>query len=227
MSEEVHVFDSGVRVYTRHISPVQAARYRTVNRHEPIEEEWFTRLSLDGRGSFRFVDVGAGIGYYAILLKRLKPAAEALCFEPLPLHAEYLAANLALNAVDPTTVRVFPHAVSDTIGRQAFHEEDFGSHLIAAAAPSARLVETTTLEAIVGEHGPIDLVKIDVQGDERRVIAGAGSQRTRIRTWIVGTHGPDLHRESVIDLARAGFDILYDDPAPAGQPDGLVVAARP
>jgi FkbM family methyltransferase len=224
---DVHVFDSGVRVYRSHLSPVQAARYRTRNLHEPIEEEWFRRL-CQGSGVFRFADVGAGIGYYAILLKRLRPSAEVFCFEPLRVHAEYLAMNLRLNHIDAASVPVAQHAVCDRTGREPFHEENFGSRLTQEYGPTSSTVDTTTLEAIVeGINGPLDLVKIDVQGDERRVIAGAGRARKQIRAWIIGTHSPDLHRECVADMRTGGFDILFEDPAPAQQPDGLVVAVLP
>jgi FkbM family methyltransferase len=225
--DDVHVFDSGVRVFQSHISPAQAARYRTTNLHEPIEEGWFHRLT-QGSGAFRFADVGAGIGYYSILLKLLRPSAEVFCFEPLRLHAEYLAMNLSLNHIDAAAVQIFPHAVCDRVGRQAFHEESFGSRLIPECGATSSVVDTTTLEAIVeGATGPLDLVKIDVQGDERRVIAGAGRARTQIRAWIVGTHSLELHRECLADMRGRGFNILFDDPAPAQQPDGLVVAVLP
>jgi FkbM family methyltransferase len=224
---EVHVFDSGVRVYQSHISPAQAARYRTTNLHEPIEEAWFHRLT-QGSGAFRFADIGAGIGYYAILLKRLRPSAEVFCFEPLRLHAEYLARNLRLNDIEAAAVQIVQHAVCDRVGRQAFHEEDFGSRLIQECEGTSSVVDTTTLEDVVeGATGPLDLVKIDVQGEERRVIAGAGRARTQIRAWIVGTHSLELHRECLADMRGSGFSILFDDPAPAQQPDGLIVAVAP
>jgi FkbM family methyltransferase len=224
--DDVHVFDSGVRVYQSHISQVQAARYRHTNLHEPIEEAWFRRLT-QGSLAFRFADVGAGIGYYSILLKRLRPSAEVLCFEPLRMHAQYLAMNLSLNRIEATAVQIFPHAVSDRVGRQAFHEEDFGSRLLSQCATPSSVVDTTTLEAIVDTSGPIDLVKIDVQGDERRVIAGAGRARTQIRSWLIGTHSLQLHRECLAEMRAAGFNILFEEPAPAQQPDGLIVAVLP
>lgn len=225
---DVHVFDNGVRVFRRHLSDVQSARYRSTNLHEPIEEEWFRRLSQDGSGAFRFADVGAGIGYYAILLKRLRPSAEILCFEPLRAHAEHLVSNLSLNHIDPEAVTVFTLAVCDRVGREAFHEESFGSRLAPDARHTSSVVATTTLEEIVeASGGPLDLVKIDVQGDERRVIAGAGRALPKIRAWIVGTHSLELHRQCLADLRDGGLAILFEDPAPPGQPDGLIVAVRP
>ena len=221
------MFDNGVRLYRQHISSIQAARYRTTNLHEPIEEEWFRRLSRDGSGAFRFADVGAGIGYYSILLKRLRPSAEVFCFEPLRAHAEHLAQNLTLNHIDLAAVQVFPYAVCDHVGRQAFHEENFGSRLIEDGGQLSSEVDTTTLETIVeGISGPLDLVKIDVQGEEQRVIAGAGRARKQIRAWIIGTHSMDLHRACLADMCAGGFEILFEDPAPAQQPDGLIVAVR-
>jgi FkbM family methyltransferase len=222
---DVHVFDNGLRVYRRHLSPIQAARYRETNLHEPIEEEWFVRLVSGGGDRYRFVDVGAGIGYYAILVRRLRPAADVYCFEPLREHATRLTENLALNGVDSDGVRIFETAVCDRVGAQPFHQEDFGSRLLPQGAPAAAVVPTTTLQAVIEETtGDLDLVKVDVQGDELRVIAGAGASAPRIRSWIVGTHGPDLHRESTEALRALGCRILFEDPNPPHQPDGLIVA---
>ncbi len=181
LDDEVHVFDNGLRVYRRHISPVQAARYVTTNLHEPVEEAWFRRLSLIGTSEFRFADVGAGIGYYSILPKLIRPSARVFSFEPLPAHARHLGANLALNGIDENTVRILDRAVCDSIGQEAFHQEDFGSRLISEPSPTSTLVETTTLEAVVEDtSGPLDLVKIDGQGDELRVIIGDGRALRRI-----------------------------------------------
>lgn len=224
---DVHVFDNGVRVYLHHISEVQSARYRTTNLHEPVEEEWFRHLSQSGRGAFRFADIGAGIGYYAILLKRLRPCAEAFCFEPLQTHAENLVANLRLNDLDREAVSVLGLAVCDRVGREAFHEDSFGSRL-APDCPHTSSVATTTLEAIVESiSGPLDLVKVDVQGDERRVIAGAGRALKQIGAWVLGTHSLELHRQCLADFREGGLAILFEDPAPPGQPDGLIVAVWP
>jgi FkbM family methyltransferase len=222
---ELHVFDNGLRVYKRHLSPVQAARYRVTNLHEPIEEAWFRRLSLIETSEFRFADVGAGIGYYSILLKLLRPSARVFCFEPLREHAEHLALNLTLNGIDRRGVQIFDLAVCDRVGRQAFHQEDFGSRLMSDGTSASSFVDTTTLEAIVAQiSGPIDLVKIDVQGDELRVIAGAGSAMSSIHGWIIGTHSHDLHDACLAEMRSRGFAVLFEDEAPPHQPDGLIVA---
>jgi FkbM family methyltransferase len=222
---DVHVFDNGLRLHRSHISPVQAARYQITNLHEPVEEAWFRKLSLVERDAFTFADVGAGIGYYAILMKLLRPSARVFCFEPLAEHARHLAANLRLNGIDGDSVSIFERAVSDRIGRQAFHREDFGSRLVPEATPQSSIVETTTLEAVVdAAGGRLDLVKIDVQGDEVRVIAGAGHAASRIGAWIVGTHSPELHQASITALRDRGLEILFEDAVPPHQPDGLVVA---
>ena len=225
VDNDVHVFDNGLRVYRRHVSTVQAARYRITNLHEPIEEAWFCRLSLVEAGEFRFADVGAGIGYYSILLKLMRPSARVFCFEPLRQHAEYLESNLRLNGIDRDTVAFFDVAVCDRVGRQAFHQEDFGSRLRAESTSASNVVDTTTLEAIVeNTSGPLDLVKIDVQGDELRVIAGAGDAVSRIRGWIIGTHSHDLHHACLTEMRSRAFAILFEEEAPLYQPDGLIVA---
>jgi hypothetical protein len=73
--------------------------------------------------------------------------------------------------------------------------------------------------------GPLDLVKVDVQGDELRVITGAGPAFSQVRGWIVGTHSPAIHSACVEEFNRRGVAILFEDAAPPHQPDGLIVAA--
>jgi FkbM family methyltransferase len=227
VENEIHVFDSGVRLFRSHISEFQATRYRNINLHEPIEEEWFGKLSAVETEPLHFADVGAGIGYYSILMKLLRPSARVFCFEPLREHAAHLAENLALNGIVDGSVRICDLAIADSSGQQPFHEENFGSRLLRDDVGARSFVQTTTLEAVVERmSGPLDLVKVDVQGDELRVIAGAGRALSQVRAWIVGTHGPEIHSACVEEFRRRGLSILFEDATPPHQPDGLIVAMR-
>jgi FkbM family methyltransferase len=225
VDDDVHVFANGLRLYRSHLSPVQAARYRETNLHEPVEEEWFGRLLLAAGEAPRIADVGAGVGYYTILAKRLRPAAEVFAFEPLGEHHRRVPANLALNGIVTSGVRLFAAAVCDGVGTQPFHEQDFGSHLLPAGGAPTSLVATTTLGALLADvGGRLDLVKVDVQGDELRVIAGAAAVLDRIDAWLVGTHSPELHAACLAELEGRGYLIAFADVAPPRQPDGLIVA---
>lgn len=71
MKRVIHVFDNGVKVYDDHLLAVQRQRCRKRNIHEADEEDIFAAIvrSLPADGCL--VNIGAAIGYYAILAKRL------------------------------------------------------------------------------------------------------------------------------------------------------------
>ncbi len=82
---------------------------------------------------------------------------------------------------------------------------------------SAVRVRTSTLAAVVGEHvpWPVDFVKIDVEGHERAVIAGADWTRFRPRVVVVEATEPNSkvpsHRRFEPLLAAAGYVcVLFD-----------------
>ena len=94
MDRAIHTFDNGVRVYDDHLLDEQRERYRRHNVHEAEEENIFVnliqRIPVDGC----FVDVGAAIGYYLILARKLAPGVTIHAVEPLARHRAFLRENL-------------------------------------------------------------------------------------------------------------------------------------
>lgn len=144
------------------------------------------------------VDVGAHKGEFAEVVRRHCGLRAALLVEPQP----DLAAALRQRFPQPA-IRVANVAVSDVAGKQPFEilEADSCSSLL-TVRPEAGFedraidvrvrqrvdVEVRTLDGLVGEHlpsGTIDLLKIDTQGNELRVLDGgaAALERTRL-LWI-------------------------------------------
>ncbi|MEN6547163.1 MAG: FkbM family methyltransferase, partial [Armatimonadia bacterium] len=58
-----------------------------------------------------FVDVGANIGYYALLASRLLRQGSVFAYEPVPTTFEWLQRNIQLNR--SRNIESFPVAVSD------------------------------------------------------------------------------------------------------------------
>ncbi|MEM9654242.1 MAG: FkbM family methyltransferase [Actinomycetota bacterium] len=138
---------------------------------------------LDTTGDF--LDIGANVGLHAVFAAKRYPHAtgpRVFAVEPNPVANSMLRRNLARNAVEGT-VQVLDLAVSDRRGhallRFAEEEPEFStleSHLHRAAKhPDAeRMVPLITLDALVEEHGiKPSFIKIDVEGHESSVIAGA------------------------------------------------------
>ncbi|WP_029009122.1 FkbM family methyltransferase [Azospirillum halopraeferens] len=236
MTPETYRFANGVTLFRHMLLDVQLARYQepgNPNLHEPEEEAWLERL-LERCGTDEpiFIDIGAGVGYYSILVKQRHPLARVLAIEPLSAHADAIVAHAALNGLDDGAIEVRTNAISSHAGMSEFVPLHYGSHLKSAGKtgrPGATInVPTITLADLMADVGAAaDVVKLDIQGSELEVLAAVPDLLAsgRIRSLIVGTHGPALF-EGVRTLLAARYDLLHADPAPAFQPDGLIVACH-
>ena len=156
-------------------------------------------------------DIGANIGLIGLLLAR-HPKARALrvhCFEPEPRNFAQLQRNIVENGL---TERISAHQIA--LAERAGELELFtrggpgeGRHSTVAPEGSTgsiriRAETASAFAASVGE--PPDLVKIDVEGAEGRVLAGMAS--------LLRDHGPreifmELHAKGDRDLMPEGTPI--------------------
>ena len=140
-----------------------------------------------------FIDVGANIGIYTLRAAPLVgPSGLVLAVEPGRLSADRLAANVALNpAFGP--IRLVRKAVSDRVGRATFYHVDVGddpqtfSLLTDGSHHGTEEVEVTTIDRLMADQAPgrLDCLKIDVEGVEAQVIAGAAETIARHRPIIL------------------------------------------
>lgn len=171
-----------------------------------------------------FVDVGANIGLYAIRASRaLGPGGQVLAFEPHPRTRSRLAFNLAAN--DCANVTVFAHALGEAEETASFFP-DTGknagrSSMLAEAVGTpgeAIAVSVRRLDTVLDEHGvgAPDLVKVDVEGYEDRVLvpllrARAADRLPRailLEDVHAGLWQADLDRH----LAEAGYELAARTP---------------
>ena len=128
------------------------------------------------------VDVGAHIGYHTLNAARsVAPGGRVYAFEPIPSTAEILNKNVEVNGYS-AIVQVVQKAVSDSSGRMEIYYRDARltgmatliSPRYLGRAFSTLSVETTSLDAFFSRIGwpSVDLVKIDVEGAEVRVLKG-------------------------------------------------------
>lgn len=129
---------------------------------------------LVGPGSI-VLDVGANIGCHTVpLASRVAPKGIVIAFEPQRLVFQLLCANAALNCLG--NVVCYPHAVGAATGvavipakapRQSFN---FGGVALKNDGPGER-VAVTTIDSL--GLSACHLIKIDVEGMEAAVLAGA------------------------------------------------------
>jgi FkbM family methyltransferase len=169
------------------------------------------------------IDVGANIGLYSLGLSTLAPEGRIFAFEPSPAAFSHLQANLAANRV--VNVEAFPLAVTDSTGTVVFHDFSFYSagsfaaderSLLTAEFFGSEVLEaaTTTLDDFVfgRDLERIDLVKIDVEGAELAVLAGAEKTLATFRPTVVmefNTFGFTIHQGVLPQTALARIRELF------------------
>jgi FkbM family methyltransferase len=131
------------------------------------------------------VDVGSNAGQYTVLFASLcGEGGRVIAFEPGAAARELLKENLALNGFE-NRVQIEAYALSDIAGRHVFYERGadamasleragFGGDS-SASDIEERMVETIALDDYLAERGlgTPNLVKIDTEGAEVKVLRGA------------------------------------------------------
>lgn len=124
-------------------------------------------------GSDLFIDIGANVGSYTILASGVKKA-KTVAFEPIPATYENLQSNIAINQLSDL---VYTHklALGRTNGIAKFTSNlDSTNHIISNSEDADNEIEVTIkpLDDLIHNQNPI-LMKIDVEGFEKEVLAGA------------------------------------------------------
>lgn len=127
------------------------------------------------------LDIGANIGLYSLLsAKRLGGSGFVHAFEPTPFVANRLRDNVRLNHFHNVIVNQI--ALSDQAGTVKFyvHEEADCSSLAAVSSNSIE-VQTMSLDEYLRRAAiqRVDLIKIDVEGAEVKVLRGAQALLSR------------------------------------------------
>lgn len=143
------------------------------------------RIISNPKSDLIIFDIGAYHGYTALHYKRLFPNSNIFCFEPFPDSFSVLM-NLVGNKPG---FQIFNIGLSDKAGIADFYSNQYSpTNSILKTEPSAESiwgenllnskeiikVNLKTLDEIVTENNidRIDILKIDVQGAESRVIKG-------------------------------------------------------
>lgn len=154
------------------------------------------------------IDVGAHVGYFALVASLANPGGRVYAFEPLATVRDRMLRNIALNALD--NVSCFPHAVGEMAGTADFFHVKEG---IPSSSSFNRgfmesnvkgeltisQVEVTTIDEFAEFHGlhGIDLVKVDTEATEDQVLRGMTATLERDRPAIICEVLPDGPGEAI------------------------------
>ncbi len=140
------------------------------------------------RPGMTFVDIGANVGYHALLGSRLVgPTGQVIAVEPFSENCRLILMSVAENGVDNLTL--LPVALHDHQGwsHLSTHIGSNASLISSGVDEIARgygvIVPTFRLDDLIS--GPIHVVKIDVEGAEARAIAGARRLVAECRPAVV------------------------------------------
>ena len=161
-------------------------KYRYLKARGLLEPELDLLALLIGPGE-RALDVGANYGTYALTLARL--GAQVELFEPNPAIARALTAW----ASHQRGVTVHGVALSDRVGSADLlipadtsgTEHDSSASIAPGFTATGRRVTVPTMPLDSLDPGPVALIKIDVEGHEAAVLAGACQTIARHRPALI------------------------------------------
>lgn len=131
----------------------------------------------------RIVDVGANTGNHTVFFAGPMQAASVIPFEPLPDAGRALCAAVARNALQNVDLSWLGKAVSARPGRASPVFSGRGGLGATSLAPDpSGEIDVVTLDSMISGH--VDLLKIDVEGMEMDVLAGASEIIARSRPLI-------------------------------------------
>ena len=210
-------------------------RANTFNEKEPDTLDWIDTWFRPGETIY---DVGANIGQYAMYAaRRLDGRARILAFEPEALNYAKLNRNILLNGLGEV-VTGYPFAISDRTAIQHFYSKTFapgaalhalGEPVTQGAVPFAPQNRQGTLavslDDLTGRFGlPFpNHIKIDVDGIEDRIVAGASRtlEDARLKTVMIEVYMfEDMARKIETAFFERGFALA--NVGPVDYSEGIV-----
>ena len=197
---------------------------------EPETVQWIEQHFRDGDV---FYDIGANVGAYSLIAASCFPALRAYAFEPSALNIGQLVRNIALNGVGD---RVTPLAIAlgDCTRMETFNYQnlDRGGALHTIGEPVTehgrrfvpalkQRVRIESLDEVVRlyELAPPSHIKVDVDGAEQRILAGAAATLAgpSLRSVLLETSTAADVREALIATMRpAGLELTGTHAQPGG-----------
>lgn len=156
------------------------------------------------------LDIGANTGLYTLLTCAANPDANVIAFEPVPRTHSRLVNNVMINGW-MARCQIRPEAVSNATGSVKFHVPNTALPSCACLDPNGFKgydgslidVNVTTVDAAIGKNARVDLVKIDVEGFEDKVLEGM--QR------VMATSAPAIVVECIPDGPFGAVESIVKD----------------
>jgi len=156
-----------------------------------------------------FIDVGANIGLYSCIAGAHRLAPRIVAFEPDPANYSALQRNIALNG-SAGLIEARPEAVGAAEGEARLAvAPDFNRGLSAIRLDGAHPVHVTSLDREISLQGATIAVKIDVEGHEPSVLAGATRLLAENRGFaMIEGHTDECIRSTAAFMQARGWALM-------------------
>jgi FkbM family methyltransferase len=184
---------------------------------ETFLDRFYERYGFPVKPGWRVIDIGAGLGDYALYAAVTQPQAQVYAFEPFPESFALMQENLGRNEI--TNVRAFNNAIAAESGELILdltHGEplQFQSH----ARKISRIKESLPVQAIsladalaMLELETCDLLKMDCEGAEYAILFSTPpSVLARIERIVLEYHEnivKYMHPDLVHFLEKHGYEV--------------------
>ncbi|HGE72475.1 TPA: FkbM family methyltransferase [Candidatus Poribacteria bacterium] len=185
--------------------------------------EYLTALDdfVPKKGDIIF-DVGAGEGFYSILMKQKVNDISVYAFEPFPDIQKILQYHLDVNGINNVTI--VPKALYNNVGRGIyFFKHDYGNGFVlspteidknslstmASCDSYTKIpIEFDTIYNFVQTMNiaRIDILKVDVEGAEMKVLEGAKEFLSNVKKIVIEVHSTELKEQVNRHLSEFGFN---------------------
>jgi FkbM family methyltransferase len=188
--------------------------------------------SVEFKDGWTVLDIGAGLGDFAVAMARKNPHGSIYAYEPFPPSNALLQQNLRLNAV--TNVVTSPLAIAAEAGSAQMHiasEAVAHSTVSAGEGPALGMtpVQTVTMDQVFDslQIARCDYLKMDCEGAEYSVFLNASAAMLQRIGHVCLEYHDNLTEFSHQDLVRLftqhGFRVRLT-PCPAYRHLGLLYA---
>lgn len=181
---------------------IEECLFQNPDLHEPEVSRFLSKTYGD-----LFVDVGANLGRYTIMLS--SNYKRVIAVEPEPNNMKHLMRNLLQAGI--SNVKLLQIAISDIEGYvKLYLARHSGGHTIREGYYDNYVkVKSSTLDNVLRDESKVDLVKVDVEGAEWNVLKGAEKSMHKIRRWMIELH--DLNRKSELEhlLKSKGYEVKW------------------
>jgi FkbM family methyltransferase len=181
------------------------------------QEDWFEDeikfLRRHLQPGDRAVDIGANYGVYTLSMARaVGPRGAVFAFEPASATADMLRQAVVANGFDNVVLEV--SALSNAVGSaRLVTGEGTELNTLEQNAPGAAAGETVrvvTLDEAMARHAwtNIDLLKMDAEGEERRIIEGGRGFFSKCSPLVLYEikAQESLHLDLVEEFAALGYE---------------------